>query len=231
MSKIKTCEPVFLLDYKAKFFSEYKDYYINKDKEMLLALFDNEAVYELNSECEDIELSVNDSDASNIKKVYQSLSSLNRRYAVNEELLFTMIHTHYLDYLLDYIEVNKIEDIQDLIFFKGDTLTSLFKQLLSKYYWLGYFFKDDKEGLYLEDYISNDLEEKLKMLIEHNFYHIEGLLFKVVMLLKDNDLSNIEAYRYLNQRLDHLSSVLVIDLLDDKELNAYIESFVEDYKK
>jgi len=231
MSKMKTCEPIFLLDYKAKFFSEYKEYYLSKDKEKLLALFDDELVYELSNDYEYQALSVKDSEASNIEKVYKSLSSLNRRNAVNEELFFTMIHTYYLDYLLEYIEVNGIEDIQDLIFFKGDTIDALFKQLLSKYYWLGYFFKEDKEGLYLEVYLSNDLDEKIKLIVGHNFYHIEGLLFKVVKSLKDNELSNIDAYRYLNQRLDHLSSILVIDLLDDQELNAYIESFVEDYKK
>lgn len=239
MTNIKYCSDDFLVYYKAKFEEDYLQWYLDDDRDKIRELFNHEVVMEGDlkfgyqplyqpQEFENGSRYIQE----NTKLVYTMLQGLTQTQATKEELWFTLMHTVFLDYMMDYVQTFKHHQdvanrVRNMIFFNHGNVRSLVIQHLAKYWWLGYRTYDAlhiENPFWLTDFFtSQDPTGKAVAFFSSKFTNNSNFALGIVEGIKiacdSFDMRNRkDIYAFVNEHFNFIGGVRILDVMKREEV-------------
>lgn len=238
-TKIKYCSEDFLMYYKANFEEEYVKWYLADEREKFRELFNHEIVMEGDLEfnyqplCQPEEFGGGSKYIQeNAKRIYSMLQGLTPTQATKEELWFTMLHTVFLDYMMDYVQTLKhhqdvAKKITNVIFFNHGNIRSLAIQHLAKYWWISYKTYDAahvENPFWLTDFFT-DLDPTGKAVgffsskITNNPNFSLGIIEAIKIMCELVEVRNSkETYAFINEYFNFIGGVRILDIMTREEV-------------
>lgn len=249
MPKIKYCSEDFLVYYKANFEVEYLPLYLSGNKERIQEIFNEEVVlvgdlefnYQPLFNAKDFENGV-EYIKQNSKRVFSMLQTLTRTQATKEELWFTMIHTYFLDYLMEYVATikhskNATQSIKNAVFFNHGNVRSLLVNHLAKYWWIGnrtYDAENVGDPYWLTDFYTElDATGKSIAFFSSKFTNNPafalGITEGIKVAVELGKVRNVkETYSFINEHFNFIGGVRILDMLDRTQVKYETLQVIED---
>lgn len=232
-----TCTNEFLEAFKRDFDEKYIDLYRNFDRDGIKKLFENDQVYEINSEFEYQLLKPGD-EVHNTIAVYSALDWLTPVQATQEEMWFTMLNTVYLDYLLASLKQvanhQKFDQhIKNYIFFYGSTIRAQLTQRLSKYWWVGkrlYDAQNPDPYWLIRFFCGLDMSGKAIIFFASKLTNNQDIALGIVegIYERQDKVKNVkETYSYINKHFNMIGGVKVLDIMSRDEIKRETMNFID----
>lgn len=224
----------------------YNMYFIEKDNKWLWKVCGGDPFAEF-KEIQDFQLAPIDSDLTkgevefaNCKIIYQHLSFLTESQACDERLWAGLCHSVYYEYLrkrwdygtkLPEDQKNTVSNIKSRFFFAGGKRAGMFRNSISKYWWVGRNTYDPSNANPFEklDIIgSNDITSKISDIFHSNNFSANPVILNgIVKAFKNfNDkkipLSHREHIRSSMKLLNAVGGGIVLDCLSEDEIAKII---------
>lgn len=179
-------------------------------------------------------------DLNNCKIIYNNLQFLTESQACDERLWAGLCHSVYYDYLrkrwdygtkLPEDQKNTVSNIKSRFFFAGDKRAGMFRNSISKYWWVGRNTYDPSNANPFEklDIIgSNDITSKISDIFHSNNFSANPVILNgIVKAFKNfNDkkipLSHREHIRSSMKLLNAVGGGIVLDCLSEDEIAKII---------
>lgn len=232
----------------------YEKYFTEEDNKWITDVFGEDAFVEFKEipdfelENLDSELKINEVEFNNAKILYKNLSFLNESQACDERLWAGLCHTTFYKYLRkrwgydtrDIKEASKeASAAKSRFFFSGGTRAGLFRNSISKCWWLGHnTFDSSKENQFekLDAIGSNDISTKVSdIFYSYSFSANPTVLNGITKMFKyfnDKEISVVPK-KYLRPALQFLNAVggsVVLDCLSDDEIAKIMIDKIEEIR-
>lgn len=232
----------------------YEKYFTEEDNNWIIDEYGEDAFVEFKEipdfelESLDSELKINEVEFNNAKILYKNLSFLNESQACDERLWAGLCHTTFYKYLRkrwkydtrDITDARKeASAIKSRFFFSGGTRGGLFRNSISKCWWLGHnTFDSSRENQFekLDAIGSNDISTKVSdIFYSYSFSSNPTILSGITKMFKyfnDREISVVPK-KYLRPSLQFLNAVggsVVLDCLSDDEIAKIMIDKIEEIR-
>lgn len=233
----------------------YEKYFTEEDNKWIIDEYGEDAFVEFKEipdfelESLDSELKINEVEFNNAKILYKNLSFLNESQACDERLWAGLCHTTFYKYLRkrwgydtrDIKEARKeASAIKSRFFFSGGTRSGLFRNSISKCWWLGHnTFDSSKENSFekLDIIGNNDISTKISdIFYSYSFVANPTILNGIVRMFKyfhDKDII-ISPRKYVRPAIQFLNTVgggVLLDYLSEEDIAKIMIDKIEDIMK
>ncbi|MCU9614874.1 DUF6339 family protein [Caldibacillus lycopersici] len=240
--KLKFISDDTLMDLRTNF-DAYKEYYYEKDSPWFRGYFAEEGrIMESNIEFElpafNFHENYSVSDRENVKHIYDALKHLTVTQATQERLWAGLAHLQFKDYA--FYRMKKDMDnrndkrINTSLFFRNGAKRSLFVQIISRLWWVGYMTYDEtnKENPYwLTDFFTeSDFSARSVVFFSSNFTSNSNItrgILRAIVKLRDNGISIkrdhfVQANKYLNV----VGAAMILDMLTTEEIEQMVGKYL-----
>ena len=221
----------------------YNKYFIERDNKWLWKICDGNPFVEY-KEIPDFDLTPIEDDISkgeiefnNCKILYENLKFLTESQACDERLWAGLCHSVFYDYIRKRYDYDKtkpktaklaISNIKSRFFFSGGTRSGLYRNSISKCWWVGHNVYDGSNitnpFIKLDIIGSNDISTKISdIFFSNNFSANPTILNGIVMAFKNFKDENInlnfrEHMRPSLQLLNAIGGNVILDCLNEEEI-------------
>lgn len=227
----------------------YMNYFNEPDNSWIYDLFEDDPFEEL-IEIDDFELcdldsglSIGEIECENCKIVYKHLSFLTPSQATDERLWAGLCHTVFYKYLRRRWKYDikapkgkneSVNEIRTRFFVPSNkgTRSSLYRNTLSKCWWIGYLTYRKGREFELLDYLGGDnLSTKIFTIFGNRFSANPTILEGIILGIKTvMDMDDSVSYRKdiasAMTHLNNIASVTVLDYLSTEEISNIIVDYV-----
>lgn len=254
LHRIKYMTDNALKYYNENFETIFLPWYKSGNKEALKDFFStSENVFETDIYFDyqplEVEIGYNkDIALKNVKILWQSLQDLPAYLAEKEKIWIALLHTDYLDFLLDTLQgewkaeksSNKKIDFTARVMFKHYNKRSLFINLLALPWWLANCFRDDsnEENPYelLEFFLSTSYRGNAVVLSSSNILFNKNIALGILDGVRDlsrRGIIKVDRYAYSDSTklLNEIGGVRMLDLLTREEIKEIIINDLPNFGK
>jgi len=182
------------------------------------------------------ELNPNDSEITNIKKLFLSLKHLTRSQASDERLWAGLSHDFFWKFMIKRWDLNRnkrgemIQYIKKNYFFAHGKTRSLMTNGLARYWWIAKltFNENLNDPFTLTEYISKDINGRGFPLFGSNFSNNKNVLFPFLFHLKKYEDSNPnlsrEQFLELIKEMNLYGGKYLLDTLNEEKIRTILDN-------
>lgn len=186
------------------------------DKRTLEEAFDLEKViFDTNVPCEDFKLDMSEekpglSDFENVKRVHKHMASLSESMAADERIWVAYSLSVFSDYMAYRWKTSTGEDVLNRYFFNYTAKRSLFRNGISRLWWIGRMTYDEKNlgnEYEVTEFICKK-QDNINLLLDIGFGNSRELLLPICRAIIDYENKGIEIDRQSVRRISEYFNTL-----------------------
>jgi hypothetical protein len=220
------------------FKSIYKEILVKGNSD-LCTLFDDENIIKNTSiEIEDFSLDTSfdnkvDSDLENIKRVYNHMKGLSVSKASDERIWVAYSLYVFVDYMKYRWMPEGPDKRKERYFFENSSKRSLFRQGISRLWWIGYLTYDDSrtDPYELTAFILRNGQDVINQLLDIGFSSNKAILKAVLKALYDAEKSGVKIDRELVRDtckyVNLLGGTYILDCMSEQEIYDKVKSNIK----
>lgn len=233
--KIKFITDEGLEKARNNFKSIYKEMLVKENTD-LQSLFGDETIIRNTSiEIDDFTLDTSfenkvDSDLENVKRVYNNMKGLSVSKASDERIWVAYALSDFIDYMKYRWMPDGPGKRQERYFFENSSKRSLFRQGISRLWWIGYLTYDEKRTNHYEltEFVLRNGQDVINQLLDIGFSSNKMILTAVLNALYDAEKAGIDITRELVRDtckyVNLLGGTYILDCLSQDDIYEKIKT-------
>lgn len=226
-----------LLKAKSNYSAIYKEVILKKNKTLEELFGDDNLIRETSIEIEDFSLDMSaenaiSSDVENIRRVYSHMKGLTESQASDERIWAAYTLSEYIDYMrYRWMPISE-SDKYERYFFKNVSKRSLFRNGVSRLWWIGRHTYDPKrlDPYELTSFICRD-QDYINQLLDIGFASNPIITKAALSVLLDAENAGVtvdrELVRSVSRHINLLGGIYILDCMTYDEIYKKIKEHIK----